>query len=193
MNLGLVNARSIRNKTDLLIDHLIDADTDLLAITETWLSPGETDAKTIKDVTPERYTFAHVQRKNRRDGGIGFLCRSTFTVTHNRKQAMRTFEFMDIDVSSPNTYIKLIIVYRPPLSNNNKLTFVDFLGEFSKFIEHYAMSSSRLAILGDFNVHWDKPSDSHVKCFMELIDSVNIIQHVQEPTHIDGHIIDHAS
>ena len=25
---------------------------------------------------------------------------------------------------------------------------------------------------------------------MELIDSVNIIQHVQEPTHIDGHIID---
>ena len=52
------------------------------------------------------------------------------------------------------------------------------------------MSSSRLAILGDFNVHWDKPSDNHVKRFMELIDSVNIIQHVQEPTHIDGHIID---
>ena len=52
------------------------------------------------------------------------------------------------------------------------------------------MSSSRFAILGDFNVHWDKPSDSHVNRFMELIDSVNIIQHVQEPTHIDGHIID---
>ena len=146
VNLGLVNARSIRNKTDLLIDHLIDGDTDLLAITETWLSPGETDAKTIKDATPDGYTFAHVPRKNRRGGGIGFLYRSTFTVTHNRKQAMRTFEFMDIDVSSPNTYIKLIIVYRPPPSNKNKLTFADFLGEFSKFIEHYALSSSRFAI-----------------------------------------------
>ena len=52
------------------------------------------------------------------------------------------------------------------------------------------MSSSRFAILGDFNIHWDKPSDSHVKRFMELIDSLNMIQHVQDPTHIDGHIID---
>ena len=69
VNLGLVNARSIRNKTDLLIDHLIDGDTDLLAITETWLSPGETVAKTIKDATPDGYTFAHVPRKNRRGGG----------------------------------------------------------------------------------------------------------------------------
>ena len=71
VNLGLVNARSIRNKTDLLIDNVIDAEIDLLAITETWLSPGESDIKTIKDVTPAGYKFDHVPWKNRR--GIGFL------------------------------------------------------------------------------------------------------------------------
>ena len=96
----------------------------------------------------------------------------------------------NIDVSSHNTHIKLVIVYRPPPSSKKKLTFADFLREFTPFIEHYAMSSSRVAILGDFNIHWVKPSDSHVKRFMELIDSLNMIQHVQEPTHIDGHIID---
>ena len=57
VNLGLVNARSMRNKTDLLIDHVIGADIDLLPITETWLSPGESDEKTIKDATPDGYTF----------------------------------------------------------------------------------------------------------------------------------------
>ena len=62
------------------------------------------------------------------------------------------------------------------------LTFADFLREFTPFIEHYAMSSSRFAILGDFNIHWDKPSDSHVKRLMELIYSLNMIQHVEEPT-----------
>ena len=190
VNLGLVNARSIRNKTYLLIDSVIDAEIDLLAITETWLCPGESDTNTIKDVKPAGYTFDHVPRKNRRGGGIGFLYRSIFTVTVSNKQAMSPFEFMDIDVSSHNTYIKLVIVYRPPPSNKNKLTFADVIREFTPFIEHYAMSSSRFAILGDFNIHWDKPSDSHVKRFMELIDSLNIIQHVQEPTHIDGHIID---
>ena len=50
----------MRNKTDLLIEHVIGADIDLLAITETWLSPGESDAKTIKDATPDGYTFAYV-------------------------------------------------------------------------------------------------------------------------------------
>ena len=60
VNLGLVNARSMRNKTDLLIDHVIGADIDLLSIRETWISPGESDAKTIKDATPDGYTFAHV-------------------------------------------------------------------------------------------------------------------------------------
>ena len=156
VNLGLVNARSKRNKTDLLIDNVIDAEIDLLAITETWLSPGESDTKTIKDVTPAGYTFDHVPRKNRRGGGIGFLYRSIFTVTVNNKQALSTFEFMDIDVSSHNTYIKLVIVYRPPPSNEDTLTFADFIREFAPFIEHYAMSSSRFAILGDFNIHWDE-------------------------------------
>ena len=118
---------------------MIDAEIDLLAITETWLSPGESDIKTIKDVTPAGYKFDHVPRKNRRGGGIGFLYRSIFTVTINNKQAMNTFESMDIDVSSHNTHIKLVIVYRPPPSSKNKLTFADFLREFTPFIEHYAM------------------------------------------------------
>ena len=33
-------------------------------------------------------------------------------------------------------------------------------------------------------------SDNSVKCFADLLESVNIIQHVQVPTHIDGHTID---
>ncbi len=86
---------------------------------------------------------------------------------------MDTFYFIDIDGASPYSYIKLVIVYRPPPYNKNKLTFADFLRGFSQLIEHYAMLSSSFTILGDFNIHWDKPVDSHVKCVMELIDPVN--------------------
>lgn len=48
----------------------------------------------------------------------------------------------------------------------------------------------RFAIVGDFNIHWDKPSDNSVKRFADLLESLNIIQHVQVSTHIDGHTID---
>ena len=65
---------------------MIDAEIDLLAITETWLSPGESDIKTIKDVTPAGYKFDHVPRKNRRGGGIGFLYRSTAYIHRDYQQ-----------------------------------------------------------------------------------------------------------
>ena len=66
VNLGLVNARSIRNKTYIQIDLVIDADIDLLPITET--RQGENDVATVKDVSSDGSTFAHVPRKNRRGG-----------------------------------------------------------------------------------------------------------------------------
>ncbi|KAK2176720.1 hypothetical protein NP493_644g04011 [Ridgeia piscesae] len=50
--------------------------------------------------------------------------------------------------------------------------------------------TTRFAIVGDFNIHWDVPSDTNVKRFADLLESLNIIQHVHAPTHIDGHTID---
>ena len=86
--------------------------------------------------------------------------------------------------------MKLVIIYRPPPSKKNKHSYADFLVEFTGFIEHYALMTTRFAIVGDFNIHWDVPSDTNVKRFADLLESLNIIQHVHAPTHIDGHTID---
>ena len=51
VKLGIVNARSVCNKTDVFTDHLTEVNMDLVAITETWLSTGDKDNKTIKDDT----------------------------------------------------------------------------------------------------------------------------------------------
>ena len=50
--------------------------------------------------------------------------------------------------------------------------------------------TTRFAIVSDFNIHWDVPSDNNVKRFADLLESLNIIQHVHAPTQIDGHTID---
>ena len=42
----------------------------------------------------------------------------------------------------------------PPPSKKNKQSFADFLAEFAGFAEHYALMTCRLAIVGDFNIHW---------------------------------------
>ena len=103
---------------------------------------------------------------------------------------MKSFEFMDIDVALSANSINLIIIYHPPPSKKNKQSYADFLAEFAGFVEHYALMTCRFAIVGDFNIHWDVQSDNSVKRFADLLESFNIIQHVQIPTHINGHTID---
>ena len=69
-----------------------------------------------------------------------------------------------------------------------KLFHADILAVFAALIEGYAMTSCCFAMIGDFNIHWDKSSDCET--FSDLIDLVNIVQHVRDPTHIDGQTID---
>ena len=48
-------------------------------------------------------------------------------------------------------------VYRPPPSRQNKLTSALLLEQFSDLLESY-ISCDRLFVVGNLNVHFDKPS-----------------------------------
>ena len=54
VRLFLMNCHSSRNKADVIVDHIISHDLDLLALTETWLKPAETagdrDARIVGDL-----------------------------------------------------------------------------------------------------------------------------------------------
>jgi hypothetical protein len=40
-----------------------------------------------------------------------------------------------------------------------------------------------LIVLGDFNLHWNKQEEVHVKSFKRILDPLNMKQHVEGPTH----------
>jgi hypothetical protein len=65
-----------------------------------------------------------------------------------------------------------------------------FLQEFSMFLEERLLSPGYLLICGDFNIHVDQPDiPDTVKC-NDLIQSLNLTQHVQHLTHRSGHTLD---
>ena len=45
-------------------------------------------------------------------------------------------------------------------------------------------------ITGDFNIHWDKGDQLHTRQLKEILFSFGLEQHVNEATHIKGHILD---
>lgn len=83
----------------------------------------------------------------------------------------------------------ITIIYRPPYSSNHPVPMSIFFADFSSFLENI-MPSVLLLIAGDFNIHIDVPGNADSVCFNELLESMRLQQHVNEPTHESGHTLD---
>ena len=65
-----------------------------------------------------------------------------------------------------------------------------FLEEFSSFLEKVVTTTAPLVIVGDFNFHLDNENDQSVARFQDLLGAFNLIQHVRDSTHKNGHTLD---
>ena len=65
-----------------------------------------------------------------------------------------------------------------------------FIPEISDLLTTLCTTSANIIILGDLNIHVDTPSCHFAADFLQLLDSLNLQQHVDVPTHSRGHILD---
>ena len=70
-----LNARSVKNKTALILNYIRDYSADLYAITETWLT--DKDASVKAEFCPAGYNFIDYPRTGYRDGGTGLNFRDS--------------------------------------------------------------------------------------------------------------------
>ena len=49
---------------------------------------------------------------------------------------------------------------------------------------------SEILILGDFNIHLDTPGNSNALRVINILKDFNLVQHVLESTHENGHLLD---
>ena len=98
-------------------------------------------------------------------------------------------ELVQVTLTVPQ-HVHLFCLYRPPPSKGNKLTDSVFLNEFPGFLEHCNLLRGKLTIPGDFNIHFDSPSNSITLETLEILSTFNGVQAVKESTHIHEHILD---
>lgn len=75
-------------------------------------------------------------------------------------------------------------VYRPPKTNCN------FVDDFAVFLTYLSTLSSNIILMGDFNIHMDKPNLPLTKDFTSCLDSFGFLQYITCPTHAKGHTLD---
>ena len=78
----------------------------------------------------------------------------------------------------------ILVIYRSPKPNS------DFIQEFAEVLSHFMTRYDKILILGDFNIHVCCPHQSFTSDFIDILESFNLTQAVQEPTHSKGHILD---
>ena len=114
----------------------------------------------------------------------GFMCCRIFIFEHN------SFELFQATLSSERGYVNFFCLYRPPPNRKNKLTDSLFVEQLSAFLEYCNSIPGYLLILGDFNFHFDRPTDQHISKILDLLKIFNLAQSVNLPTHTHGHILD---
>jgi exonuclease III len=189
IKLSLCNARSVLNKWDSIIDYIVENDLDILAITETWISPDNINDYILNEL-PHGYSLLHVPRPTRRGGGVGIIYRDSLNPIIQPKFKALSFEYLEALISVDSHCLRLIVLYRPPPSTKNGLTKGIFYQEFADFLAAHIPSTGKLLITGDFNFHWNDINSQDTQHMAEIIDSANLIQHVKEATHTSGHTLD---
>jgi hypothetical protein len=116
--LCLVNARSIVNKIKSFNELIIDAQPDILAITETWLTPTNGDHD-LTSCCPPGFLAVHHPRTSRWGGGVAIIFKSTISVRRHSHSTFNSFELIDCSLSCRWIAIRLLVVYRPPASSQS--------------------------------------------------------------------------
>ena len=154
---------------------------DFFIITETWLT--QEDCSALIEATPPEFTFMHRPRLSGRGGGVAVIYKKHFKCTPIPHQAVQSFEYLGLIINS-KTPILVLVIYRPPKPSPM------FIEEFSELLSLFTPKFDNILVLGDFNIHVCCPSQAMAAEFMDTLESLNLRQAIEEPTHCRGHILD---
>ena len=182
LRLRTVNACSMRDKAPALSDLVASKTIDFLGITETWLTMKETSTDLV-DIIPEGLSFFHKPRIRRRGGGVCLFMPSAHKFTAICLPTQTSFEAISGKIKCDQSCLIIFNIYRP----SGPATA--FFGELEDNLSYISTLPHDLALMGDFNLCIDS-SSSDAGQLSGILESFDLHQYVDFPTHIHDHSLD---
>lgn len=177
------NVKSLVNKVDLVMSVLIDNDTDLAFISETWLSSQSNTTTSI--IKSFGYDICHSFRE-KRGAGVGIIWSNRLSKQVRNVSVLKeftTFHYQSM-LFHGDVKMNLVCIYR--LQETSPNIFITELGNLLS----NADPCQPLVLTGDFNIHYEKSNTQIVQQLADLTSSYGLMQFVLGPTNNFGHTID---
>jgi len=188
-----MNVRSLNNKTEYIKNIAIDNDLDCLLLTETWLSNNSVrNEQILGELIPESYKFMHIPRPRGRGGGVGVLYKESLRLKNTTCEAKQfsSMEYLECTTKANSKLIRFLVIYRPPPTSTNNASNSKFIKDFATLLSGYLTTPGSLFVCGDINLHMDIQEDRNVKKLNDVLSDLGLVQHITEPTHKAGHMLD---
>ena len=184
------NVWSIMNETKLenYLQVMDDLHADITCVCETWFdTKNGVFSKKIRD---SGYELHHAYREGKRGGGVAIMYKKTLTVKEGEQSTTRymSFEYACITITLQlKRNILLVCLYR-----KQEIPFNTFYDEITAFMDRMIFKADAIMLVGDFNVWVDIEGDKNANQLSTLMSACGLEQQVAEPTHRDGHTLDHV-
>ena len=142
INIGLLNARSLRNKVVDITDSLTSKNISICAITETWLSA--TDDVVLREYNEMGYDLFHQPRTTGKGGGVGIIVQKGLDARKNKCCSYNSFELIELTLICHAQNYLLSSFYRTGILN--LLTKETFLQDMEKYVSTKILSQDHVIL-----------------------------------------------
>ena len=180
---ALVNCRSLVYKISEIKYEIAQSHLDLLALTETWIRDDDTLTET--QICPPGYKAVSIPQLGWTGGGIALIHRDNLQVKRDTTYSFQAMECTSLNLLLHSKPLHLTIIYRPLGSNINT-----FASELMDVIETNINNKGIPIIIGDLNIHMNNPDSADTNTFLDSLDSLDLTNRIQFPTHKSQNTID---
>ena len=147
------------NRTDGIMEHLLDRDPSIVFISETWLKSDTNNVTSL--VMDYGYKLLHRRRKYREKdlgGGVVVLLKQSLDYKYIKYKHYSSFELDEPKICFANKKsLTLVSIYRVLF-----ISTTVFLYEIIQLFEILISSNENIILAGDVNVHMDENFPTHI-------------------------------
>ena len=162
-------------------------------MTETWLSAQGEEVKTV-ELAPSGFDAKSFPRQSRsRGGGIATEYKSTLgsniTFKTNFDFTHTSFGVVQSSINLQHNKLHFLCLHRPPPNRRNNLTDSMLTEQLPDLLDYVNNLSGFVCLVGDMNIHFDNRLQSLTIQTLTTISLYYLVEVINEPTHICGHIL----